>query len=57
MINYVDTPPFLRIVLQVAMATMHFHIAKPVSLWGIFSHSGGPRKQYGTDSNFSLGAR
>ena len=28
MIDFVDTPPFLRIALRVAMATMHFHIAR-----------------------------
>ena len=28
MIDFVDTPPFLRIALRVAMATMHFHIAQ-----------------------------
>ena len=28
MIDFVDTPTFLRIALMVAMATMHFHIAK-----------------------------
>ena len=28
MIDFVDTSPFLRIALQVAMATMHFHIAQ-----------------------------
>ena len=31
MIDFVDTPPFLRIVLRVAMATMatmHLHIAQ-----------------------------
>ena len=27
MIDFVGIPPFLRIALQVAMATMHFHIA------------------------------
>ena len=28
MIDFVDSPPFLRIALRVAMATMHFHIAQ-----------------------------
>ena len=28
MIDFVDTSPFLRIALKVAMATMHFHIAQ-----------------------------
>ena len=28
MIDFVDTPPFLRSALRVAMATMHFHIAQ-----------------------------
>ena len=28
MVDFVDTPLFLKIVLLVAMETMHFHIAK-----------------------------
>ena len=28
MIDFVDIRPFLRIALQVAMAAMHFHMAK-----------------------------
>ena len=28
MIDFVDTSPFLRIALRVAMATMHSHIAQ-----------------------------
>ena len=28
MIDFVGIPPFLRIVLQVSMATMHFHKAQ-----------------------------
>ena len=28
MIDFVNTTPFLRIALHVAMATMHFHIAQ-----------------------------
>ena len=56
MIDFVDTPPFWRIALQVAMATMHFQIAHSVYLWGFFfSHSGGPREQFGTNSKLSLG--
>ena len=35
MIDFVDTYPFLRIALLVAMATMHFHIAKT----GLFMHN------------------
>ena len=27
-IDFVSTPPFLRIALRVSMATMHFHIAQ-----------------------------
>ena len=36
MIDFVDTPQFLRIALQVAMATMHFHIAKTGLFMRIF---------------------
>ena len=28
MVDFVGTPPFLRIPLQVVMANMHFHIAQ-----------------------------
>ena len=28
MIEFIGIPPFLRIALRVAMATMHFHIAQ-----------------------------
>ena len=40
MIDYVNTltTPFLRIALQVAMATMHFHIAKTGLFMGNFFH-------------------
>ena len=36
MIDFVNTPPFLRKALQVAMATMHFHIAHTGLFMGIF---------------------
>ena len=36
MIDFVDTPPFLRIALQVAIATMHFHIAQTGLFMGTF---------------------
>ena len=36
MIDFVDKPPFLRIALQVAMATMHFHMAKTGLFMGNF---------------------
>ena len=36
MIDFVDTSPLLRIALQVAMATMHFHIAQTGLFMGIF---------------------
>ena len=43
MINFVVTPPFLRMALQVAMVTMHFHIARTdLSLRNIFSIQGFP---------------
>ena len=43
MVDFVGTPPFLRMALQVAMVAMHFHIA-PTGLFlrNILSHSGIP---------------
>ena len=58
MIDFVNTLPFLRKALHVAMANMHFHIAQTGLFMGIFySHSGGPRKQFGTNSKLSLGCK
>ena len=38
MIDFVGTPPFLRMALRVAMVTMHFHIARTgLFLRNIFS--------------------
>ena len=38
------------------MATMHFHIAQTgLFMANLFSHSGGPRKQFGTNSKLYLG--
>ena len=51
MIDFVDTPPFLRIALRVAMATMHFHIAQ-TNLFleeQFFLHLRYLRKQCGTN--------
>ena len=54
MINFVRTPPFLRIALLVVMATMHFHIAQTgLFLGNIFMDLGGSRKQFGTDEKLS----
>ena len=44
----------LRIALQVAMATMDFHIAKTGLFMGIFIAFRGSRKQFGTNSKLSL---
>ena len=58
MIDFVDTSPFLRIALLVAMATMHSHKAQTgLFMRKFFSHSGGPRDQFCTSSKLSLGAR
>ena len=60
MIDFVGAPPFLRIALRVAMATMHFYILAKTGLFLgniLFSHLGGPRKQFGTHEKLSLGAR
>ena len=36
MIDFVGTPPFLRMALRVAMVTMHFHKARTgLFLWNI----------------------
>ena len=50
MIDFVDTPPFLRIALQVAMetqvatATKHFHIAQTgLFIWIFFTFRGSQR--------------
>ena len=37
------------------MATMLFYRAQTGLFMGIFSHSGGPRKQFGTDSKLCSG--
>ena len=48
-LDFVGTPFFLRAALQVAMATMHFHITQVGLFLGKdFLHSGGPREQFGT---------
>ena len=44
MIDFINTPPFLRIVLQVAMATMQFHIAQAGLFMGIFFHIQGSQE-------------
>ena len=36
------------------MATMHFQVAQTGLFMGIFLDSGGPRKQFGTNSKWSL---
>ena len=47
-IDFVDTPPFLRFALQVTMATMHFNKALTcVSFRNIFSYLGVPRSNLG----------
>ena len=43
MIDFVGTPPFLRMALRVAMVAMHFHTALTGLFLGtFFSHSGVP---------------
>ena len=52
MIDFLGTPPFLRITLRVSMVTMHFHISQTGLFLGtIFSHSGYPREQFGANEN------
>ena len=57
MIDFVCTPPFLGIALQVAMVTMHFHIAQTaLFFWEqCFSHSVYSREQIGTNEKLSFG--
>ena len=54
MIDFVCTPPFLRIALLVVMATMRFHIAQTgLFLGNILMHLGGSRKQFGANEKMS----
>ena len=56
--GFVGIPPFLRIALRVAMATMHFYIDQTgLFLGNIFSHSEDPREQLITHEQLSWGAR
>ena len=58
MIDFVDTTPFLRIALQVVMATMHFHIAQTGLFLGVlFSHIRGPREKFGANLKIVLGVQ
>ena len=53
-LDFVGTALFLRAALQVAMATMHFHITQAGLFLGTkFLHSGGPREQFGTNEKLS----
>ena len=55
MIDFVDTPPFLRIALQVFMATMHFHIDPNWFIYvDFYSHTEAHREQFCTNSKLSL---
>ena len=57
MIDFVDTPPFLRMAVRVAMVAMHFHIA-PAGLFlrNIFLSFRGPSEQFGNNDKLSWGA-
>ena len=57
MIDFVGTSPSLRKALWVAMATVYFHLAQTGLFMFFFSHSGGPRKRFGTNSKLSLGCK
>ena len=58
MIDFVDIPSFLRIALQVAMATMHFHRAQTGLFMGnYFFAFKGPRKQFGANLKLSFGCK
>ena len=55
MIDFVGTPPFLRIELRVAMVTAFSHSPNRLYFRNIFSHSGYPREQFGTTEKLSRG--
>ena len=58
MIDFVNTPPFLRIALQVAMATMYFHIAQTGIFWGnFFRIQGVPGNNFAQIQSCHWGAR
>ena len=57
MIDFVGTPPFLKMALQVAMVTSHFHIAPTGLFLGtFFSHSGVPGNNLAPMINCPWGA-
>ena len=57
MIGFVDTSPFLRIALQIAMAIMHFHIAQTGLFMGnFFRIQGVPGNNFATIQNCPRGA-
>ena len=58
MIDFVGTPPFLRMALRVAMLTMHFHKARTgLLLMEHFLAFRGPREQFGTNERLFRCAR
>ena len=58
MIDFVDTPSFLKKALQVAMATMHFHIAQTGLFMGkYFRIQGVPGNNLVSIQNCPWGAR
>ena len=46
MIDYVGTPPFLRLAIRVAMETMLFHIAQTGLIFRNFFRIYEPREQF-----------
>ena len=58
MIDCVSLHAFFRIALRVAIVTMHFHIAQIGFILGtLFSHTGYPREQFGTNEKSSWCAK
>ena len=59
MIDFVGAPPFLRIALLVAMATMHFHILAQTGLFfgNFFRIKGVPGNNLAPMKNCPWGAR
>ena len=58
MIDFVGTPSFLRIALQVAIATMHFQMPKQVYFGEqYFWHSGDPREQLSIHEKLPWGCK
>ena len=58
MIEFVCTPLHVRIALRVTMVNMRFRKAQMCLFFEtLFSHSWGPKKQFGTNEKLSWGCK